>query len=420
MKNLLNRTSSLLMLLVLSGLIALFAFSLKQGPFLQSIAGQTQPSGYPGPKSISDSSVQDPYPSPSTVKNGTTVVEMPFNQSPEILPTQIPIVDGAFRASETRRLSIDNDLNIEQIFDDYVVQGDILIARVRLKNQTIALVEINLNDGSIQKLEEPQDFTEWRASERYVIWLNPVQEPRIYEQILQVLDREKGTTSALYKGRIEQIDLRGSLIAWFDSKNKDIVIYDFATQQMQSIAPGSEIARFPRICSEEWVAFLHNFPKHETFVSTTSADISLYHLPSGQRILVGNVSGVPNIPGVRNTSFDCDEQRLVWVSTYSNSQSNNDTELHVYDFASASKTVIEKLTGDLEPYDNFVLLDGDIIISRVGYDLAQGIPFTSILDRSRNRVFGPLHVSNNRLVWIENHENQAGNIYSVTISRGEQ
>lgn len=66
MKNLLNKTSSLLMLLVLIGLIALFAFSLKQGTFLQSVAGQTQPSGYPGPRTNSDVSSQDPYPAPVT------------------------------------------------------------------------------------------------------------------------------------------------------------------------------------------------------------------------------------------------------------------------------------------------------------------------------------------------------------------
>lgn len=67
MKNILNRTSSLLTLLILGGLIALFAFSLKQGTFLQSVAGQTQPGGYPGPRTNSDVSSQDPYPAPVTL-----------------------------------------------------------------------------------------------------------------------------------------------------------------------------------------------------------------------------------------------------------------------------------------------------------------------------------------------------------------
>jgi hypothetical protein len=67
MKNLLNKTSSLLILLVLGGLITLFAFSLKQGTFLQSVAGQTQPGGYPGPRTNSDVPLQDPYPAPVTL-----------------------------------------------------------------------------------------------------------------------------------------------------------------------------------------------------------------------------------------------------------------------------------------------------------------------------------------------------------------
>lgn len=67
MKNLLNRTSSLLTLLVLGGLIALFVFSLKQGTFPQPVAGQTESGAYPAPKAVSDVASQDPYPAPATL-----------------------------------------------------------------------------------------------------------------------------------------------------------------------------------------------------------------------------------------------------------------------------------------------------------------------------------------------------------------
>lgn len=372
--------------------------------------------GYPAPTTPTVPPAELAYPI-GTKNIDTTVVEPPESTSP--VQTPIPVVEGAFHASETSKLSIDWEVDVERIFDDYVVRGDILLAKVRLMNENTALVEINLNDGSTRMLlEVPQGFTDLHVADRYVIWLNSVEEPGVYERLLQVFDRENGTIITLHKGKIEQLDIRDTFVIWVDSVSKDIVVHNLASQQTQSIVPSSGIARFPRVCSGEWIAFLQNFAQHETFVSTTSAAISLYHLSSGQEMLVGNVSGVPNVPGVRNTSFDCDEQRLVWVSTNSDPQSNDDTELHVYDFASANEAVIENLVGDLEPYDNFVLLDGDIIISRVGYDLVQNVPFTAILDRSK--IFGPLYLSNNRLVWVENHENQAGDVYMVSISRGEQ
>jgi|GEM_PF-4381887 len=361
--------------------------------------------GYPGV-----SAIETAYPI-FVQQIDTTVVEQP-NSTP-IIPTPIPIMAGAFQAEETTKLTIDVTLNVEQIFDDYDVHGDYLIAKVRLVNGDFALVELNLNDGSTRLLVDlPQGLTDLHVADNYIIWLTSVQETGEYERLLHVFDRANNTVATLHSGKIEQLDIRDTFVIWVDSTNKNIVMYDLATQQTETITSSSGAARFPRVCSGEWLAFLHNFTNQETFVSTTSASISLYNLSSGQEVLVGNVSGIPNIPGVRNTSFDCDEQRLVWVST------DDETNLHMYDFASASETVIEELTGDFAPYDGFVLLDGDIIISQVGYDLAQNVPFTPILDRSK--IFGPLYLSNNRLVWVENHQNQAGEIYLVSFFRGGQ
>lgn len=392
MKNLLNRTSSLLMLLVLSSLIALFAFSLKQGLFLQSIAGQTQPSGYPGPKSISDSSLQEPYPGPPTVENGTAVVEVPSNQTPKILPTKIPIIEGAYRASETEELSVGRKLNVEQIFN-YAIYGDTLVARVHLADGGTALVEMNLDVGSSNVLLEVPEkdfagFNDLQLSERYVAWLDS--EPKGNQQLLQILDLVKGELFTLQRGNIREIDLRDSTIAWGETLKSGITVHDLATQKDFFIASDSVDARFAKVCSSDWIAYLHNFAEQERFIFTTSADLTVHHIPTGQELLIGRLYNVSTIPGDRITNFDCDNLHLVWV-TLSEKESLQ-PELHVFDFTTEQDQLIDELQGELKPFDNYVLLDGDIIISRVGYDLAQDVPFTPFLDRSRSEIFGPLPI----------------------------
>jgi hypothetical protein len=188
--------------------------------------------------------------------------------------------------------------------------------------------------------------------------------------------------------------------------------YNLATGELFEVAVDSRDTRFPRVCSSEWVAFLHDFVEQERFVFSTSADLSIRHLSTGQEVFIGHVSDVSTVPGDRITNFDCDSERLAWItSTYNGDLQQS--ELYIYSFNTGEISLIQDSQGEFEPYSNFVLLDGSIIISRVGYDLESQELFTPIIDRAN--FFGTLYLSNNQLVWIEDHESEVGTIYMVSI-----
>ena len=72
MKNLLNKSSSLFALLLLGSLVVFFVFSIKQGIFTQSVAGQLQDNAYPVPSKALNIASQDPYPAPATLNTSAS------------------------------------------------------------------------------------------------------------------------------------------------------------------------------------------------------------------------------------------------------------------------------------------------------------------------------------------------------------
>ena len=369
--------------------------------------------GYPVP-------TDEPYPVGTT--SGVRAVE-PNNNTPTPFPSPIPTTGVGYSASAAERIVL-SDSAIEKVFSGYELSGDYLFLVTLLNNGNRALQKVDVTTGSTERLVEiPSSsgvgFEDIRADGQNVIWSgysDNGNERRLYH-----LNLSNNQYAEIQTGSFSYASVKGDSVLWVDSLN-NIVRYDLRSSQSEIVLQqeGHIATSSPVACSENEIAFLDNFhrPSASSYVSHVSADLVLYTINTGQRTTIGRVTHAPNGSIERNRTFDCDTERLVWVADNVDSGDLNRVtsapELHIFNFNSRSSSRINALTGDLEPFAGSVFLDGDIVISRVGYDLGEDVVFSPYIEPNQRKG---VQLANSRLVWSEVGED-ANAIYVIQLAVG--
>lgn len=426
MKNLLNRTGSLLILLVLGSSIALFVFSLKQGEFLQSVGGQAQPGGYPGPSRQMDSIT--PYPGPATEEEKQTgfsnstplpqLVEEPITSSQ--LPPSLP--DRGVGISVPTEVALEGAENLMSsstaggLFAPDL-DGTLLVAKAR-SGSDVFLVVIDTQNGRID-YSMPiinNDSESPHIAGKYVAWAESI--PNSDSNIKQVLllDLEKGVTRTIWQGNLHQLDLKDEILIWQEYRGTSwgIYGYDLANEQELTIAQGAGIFAWPRICSRNWVIFMH-YPREPEPRQLDSAELRTHNLQTGETFPVGQVP-LSDSP-TTGRSHDCDGTRIAWASFSNNAKVDPMAQQHIYDLQDRSERILDM---PVQGWGIRVVIDGDFLLSTVGYDFNRDVSFSLWSNDIPIEQRGQILLSDNRLAWIA--DPPAGDadfphLYTATIIR---
>jgi hypothetical protein len=428
MKNILSRMSSLLALLVLGGLIALFAFSLKQGTFLQSVASQTQPGGYPGPSRQLDSIT--PYPGPATGEEKQTSFSnlTPLPQlveeliTPSQLPTSLPDRGVGISIPTEVEIALEGTENLmtgsttDGLFAPDL-DGTLLVAKARSGND-VFLVILDIQNGRID-YSLPiinNDSEAPHIAGKYVAWAESV--PNSDSNIKQVLllDLEKGSTRTIWRGNLHQLDLKDEILIWQEYRGTSwgIYGYDLANEQELTIAQGTGIFAWPRICSRNWVVFMH-YPHEPEPRQLDSAELLTHNLQTGETFPVGQIP-LSDSP-TTGRSHDCDGTRIAWASFSSNTETGPMAQQHVYDLQDRRERILDI---PVQGWGTRVVIDGDILLSTVGYDFNRNVSFSLWSNDIPIEQRGQILLSDNRLAWIaDSPAGDAGSphLYTATIIR---
>lgn len=345
-----------------------------------------------------------PYPPP----RGTPIVEPPRR------PTPTPLPDRGVRVGSVREVILSRgDITVEELYNPDL-DGNTLAAGARVPGG-ITVVAVDLETGRVERLTRVAErgVESPRISGRYVAWVKAAPELGRDMRQIHVFDRTQRREFTIGHGLRFQLDLKDDLLVWQENRERSwgIYGYDLRVNQEFMVAEGPGVHSFPRVCNNEWVIYL----QHEQGWPGV-ADLHAYNLTTGEDILIGQV------PFPRNAAAGhqhvCDGQRVAWISVKMKqytSQEVNPTrgrsetvtsttpvyEQHLYDLAARRDWTLNI------PAYSFasLLLDGDILISKigydVGYDLSRDVPFSVYPgfppDQSTG---GRLLLSNNRLVWI--------------------
>ena len=427
MKNLLNKTSSLLALLALGSLIALFALSLRQETSSQPAAGQSQSGGYPGPQRFGAESTIEPYPDPATsepeqfVSAASTplaqIVEEP--DTPFQLPTPLP--DRGVRVSVATEVALEGteglaaEPNIEGLFTPDL-DGNLLVAKAKSAND-IFLMVIDLQTRSIKYSIPITSFSSGnpRVLGKYVAWIERSSSGATQ---LQLLDVETGLRRTIWQGRLRQLDMKDGVLVWqeYGEPRTGLYGYDLSTEKGFEIYQGvkGKASIEPRICSKEWVIYM-NFADLPEPGQVESADIYARNLYTSETVLIGQVPLVDSPTTGR--SHDCDGNQIAWAS-YSNDLQTG--AQHIYDLKERTERILDI---PLRGWGTRVVFDGDILLSGgVGYDLDRNVPFSHWSDDIPIEQRGQMLLSDNRLAWIaQPHDPVQGSwhLYTAVIIQDE-
>jgi hypothetical protein len=414
------------MLLVLGGTITLFAFALKQRSFLQSATSQAQPGGYPGPSRQTDILTADPYPGPATDVGGQTVS---FDSTPLPLLVEEPIPPSELPTPLPNR-GVSISVPTEVVFDGTEsptydglfapdLEGGLLVAKARSGND-VFLVVIDIQSGRIT-YSAPIDNNDSEAphiSGKYVAWAESV--PNVDGNIKQVflLDLRRGTIRTLWQGNLHQLELKDDILLWQEYRGASWGIYgfDLFNEQELTISHGPGTRAWPRICSRDWVIFIH-YPGEPKPRQLFSAELRALNLQSGETFPVGSVP-LSDSP-TTGRSHDCDGTRIAWASYSGDSQTGRLAQQHVYDLQHRTERILDI---PIQGWGIRVVIDGSILLSTVGYDLDRNVSFSLWSNDTPIEHRGQMLLSDNRLAWIADPPTrQAGapSLYTATILRDE-
>ncbi len=345
-----------------------------------------------------------PYPPP----HGTPIVEPPRR------PTPTPFPDRGVRVGPVREVILSRgDVTVEELYDPDL-DDNTLVASARVPGG-ITVVAVDLETGHVQRLTRVagRGIEGPRISGPYVAWIEAAPELGRDMRQIHVFDRTQRREFRIGHGLRFQPDLKDDLLVWQENRERrwGIYGYDLRVNQGFVVAEGPGVHSFPRVCNNEWVIYL----QHEQGWPGV-ADLHAHNLTTGEDIVIGQV------PFPRDAAAGhqhaCDGQRVAWISVKMKQQSNQEVnptrgssegatlmtpvyEQHLYDLAARKDRTLNM------PAYSFasLLLDGDILISKigydVGYDLSRDVPFSIYPgfppDQSTG---GRLLLSNSRLVWI--------------------
>jgi len=343
-----------------------------------------------------------PYPPP----RGTPIVEPPRR------PTPTPFPDRGVRVGPVQEVILSGgDVTVEELYNPDL-DGNTLVASARVPGG-ITVVAVDLKTGRVERLTRVAErgVEGPHISGRYVAWIEAAPELGRDMRQMHVFDRTQRREFTVGHGLRFQLDLKDDLLVWQENRERswNIYGYDLRANQEFVIAEGPGVLSSPRVCNKEWVTYL----QHKQGWSGV-ADLHAHNLTTGEDILIGQV------PFPRNAAAGyqhaCDGSRVAWISVKSKTITNTGSvyEQHLYDLSTRKDRVL-----NIPVYGLPVLqIDGDILISTVGYDFKRDVPFDLLphppLDQ---RIGGQIVLSNERLAWTAHSPGSPQHLYTAMIVR---
>lgn len=416
MKRLSNMLGGLSVLLILSVLIAVFIFT-----FPQALRSSTEAQGespYPG---APEQSYINPYPAPTgppPESSGITSASEPTNLQPPIesvtpvveepstlyqRPTPLP--DLGVRASAPVEVTVSpvtiqgNNLPISGLFAPDL-DGNLLAAKAQVQNDTLIVV-IDVDTGDVEHFAQIADYNSEGPyiAGSLVSWVEPVSNTVSNLKQVQLLDLSTDLERTVWQGNLYQLDIKDEILVWQEERGQGWGIngYDLMHEQELIIAGGSGTFTWPRICSGEWVVYMHYSDSPEAGEVGTS-DLFAHNLFTDETILIGQVP-LSQSP-TTGRSHDCDGNHVAWASWSWDTQTDQPVaQQHLYDLTTRTERL---LNIPIEGWGIRVRIVGDILLSTVGYDLSRDVAFSPFANvpLEQTKGSGGAMISGNRLAWI--------------------
>ncbi len=352
----------------------------------------------------------------SSLPGPSPTIESPLPTMPPVqtrrysTPTPLPN-QGVWVGPASEVTLTGEDITIEAL-SNLDLDDDTLVSRASVRGGGITIVTVDLRTGQVQRLSQVAErgIEGPRISGRHVAWAEyPVQMNDVGQ--LHVFDLMQTREFTVEQGLIHWPDLKDSLLVWQESHASGIGIYgyDLATNQAIAIAVGPAIYSFPRVCSRQWVIYLkQGLQEHWPSI----VDLHAYNLLTGEDILIGQVL-FPRSASV-GQQHACDGQRVAWLGARATGATLT-FEQHLYDLATRTDRILN-LPNPGAAYH--VLIEGDFLISVVGYDLQRDIPFNVLWGLPPDQITGgQLVLSNNRLAWTAQPYGGSQHLYTAFIIR---
>jgi hypothetical protein len=304
------------------------------------------------------------------------------------------------------------DVAIEHLYNP-ALEGDILVSDATVSAGT-AIVAINLKTGRISQLSQVkgQSVEEPHVSGRYVAWIESVSGSDTTARQLHVFDLVQSRESVVGQPRLPyQLDLKNGLMVWQDYRGQGWGIYGYdlnAAREFTIAVDSTNTHSAPRVCSQAWVIFLQNIQQGRG----GTADLHARNLTTGEDILIGQTPLMPD--STAGDQHACDGNRVAWVSVQTQ-DAGPIYQQHIYDLNRRSDRVLDIPIKTL----SVVLINGDVLLSSVGYDLAKDVPFraTPNLRPEQFRIGSAPLLSRDSVAWIVDEPDGTQGIYTAPITR---
>ncbi|MER3513183.1 MAG: hypothetical protein C4310_01210 [Chloroflexota bacterium] len=228
---------------------------------------------------------------------------------------------------------------------------------------------------------------------------------------LHVFDLTRTREFTVGQGLFHWPDLNDGLLVWQEGRGGGIGIYgyDLATNRTLTIAQGPFLHSFPRVCSRQWVIYLkQGLPEHWPSI----VDLYAYNLLTGEDILIGQVLLPRNASAGQQHA--CDGRRIAWLGVRE-TDATLTFEQHLYDLATRTDRILDLPNPGAAHH---VLIEDDLLISMVGYDLQRDVPFNVLWGLPLDQITGgQLALSNNRLAWTTQPYGGSQHLYTAFIIR---
>ncbi len=389
------------------------------------------PIGYPGlsrQEDQVDRTTIKPYPAPATSDRKQTISpnSTPLSQlvsepeTPYQLPTSLP--DRGVRVGvpiEIARAGV-MDIQVGSPIDGLFapdLDGNLLVAKLK-SGEEISLIVINTQSGHTEYITPiVNNNSDGPYIEgNYVVWTESTADSNSNIKQVLLLDLDKGVKRSVWRGNLHLFDLKDDILIWQEYRGESwgIYGYDLIHEQEILIAKGTGTYAWPRICSRDWVIFMYYSHRPEQR-QITSADLRAYNLQTGETFSVGQVP-LSDSP-TTGRSHDCDGTQIAWASFSYDTQSEPLAQQHIYDLQNRAERILDI---PMQGFGTRVVIDGDILLSSVGYDLNRNIPFSLWSDDIPIKQRGQMLLSGHRLAWVANPLDPvevSWRLYTATITQ---
>jgi hypothetical protein len=298
------------------------------------------------------------------------------------------------------------------------LEGDTLYAYAQTPDGQV-IVTVDLATGSVAPFfpRPAQNVQAFHGSEDYAVWIEPAPDVDEYAKRIRALDRARGRTFTVAEGRLSDMSLGDGILVWRQSRDGALGIYgyDLQARQVFTVAEGQQgLLAFPCVCSREWIIYMQSDPAQSNPRDPYRVRGNLYahSLRIGSDVFVGKAT-FPNTV-LLEEQRPCDGNLVAWISERSEQYTGEERdetgrthtftytvpvyEQHLTDLSAGTDRVLDLGVRGLPDH---VWLDGDILISGIGYDLKRDVPFDYFGSFPYDQgIGGQLLLSNERLLLL--------------------